>query len=513
MTSIAMVALAFALAQGQVPQPEGAAGAAQAPPAAAQQAPPASPQQASPATPEQPGLIVSVDEERLYKMAGPMLTLDEALDRAQKENVDLRVARARLRQAETLSRQAWAGYLPQVSAGGTYTRNELEASISLPTGYWVRDSGTPQGPPSAPGDGQTTYVLEPSGFLTAVIQKQDQLGAQVQATQAIFVPELWAVIRNASRAAEAAGLNAESFRRTIVFLSAQVYYGVASLRQLVEVSERLLEMNRRQERDAQIRLKAGTIAKVGLVRAEIERARAEQDLRRARNSYLSAKIALAALLNRSDLAFEVVAEPPPLAVPDDLPRLQERALRERPDVRAAEVGVEFSRGQRNAILARYLPAVGAFGRYQWANIGGFTGKETTWAAGIAVQWNIFDGGLREAQLSQASARIDESEAALASARQAVATQVAQALLDWQSARANGLKAKEQRDLAAENQRLVDVSYRAGAATALEQADATTALRNAEIAYQTESLNAQIAGLRVIQAAGAADPRASPPPQR
>ena len=55
------------------------------------------------------------------------------------------------------------------------------------------------------------------------------------------------------------------------------------------------------------------------------------------------------------------------------------------------------------------------------------------------------------------------------------------------------KAKEQRDLAAENQRLVDVAYRAGTATAVEQADATAQLRNAEIQVTTDRLNAQLAG--------------------
>jgi outer membrane protein TolC len=75
------------------------------------------------------------------------------------------------------------------------------------------------------------------------------------------------------------------------------------------------------------------------------------------------------------------------------------------------------------------------------------------------------------------------------------------VLDLESARANALKAKEQRDLAAENQRLVDVSYRAGAATAVEQADAVAALRNAEIAQLTETLSAQVAALRVLRAAG------------
>ena len=80
-------------------------------------------------------------------------------------------------------------------------------------------------------------------------------------------------------------------------------------------------------------------------------------------------------------------------------------------------------------------------------------------------------------------------------------EVRQALLDWESAKANAVKAREQRDLAAENQRLVDVSYKAGAATAVEQADATATLRNAEIAATTEALSAQLAALRVLKAAG------------
>jgi outer membrane protein TolC len=326
----------------------------------------------------------------------------------------------------------------------------------------------------------------------------------VEARQALFVPELWAVIRNAYRFETSAQLGVEGARRAILFATAQAYYGVASLRSLVEASDRLLEIARRQERDAGIRLRAGTIARVGLVRAEIDRARAEQDQRRARNAYLSAKIALGGLLDRADLAFEV-AETPPVEVTDGLQALEERALRDRTDVQAAAVAVEIARGERSQVVARYLPSVAAFGRYQWANAGGFTGENDTWAAGVGLQWNLFDGGLREAQLGAAGARIAETEAALAGARRTAITEVRQSLLDWQSARANAEKAKEQRDLAGENQRLVDVAYRAGAATALEQADATTELRSAEIALQAESLQAQIAGLRVLRAAGAFDP--------
>ena len=494
MTSIGL--LVVALVSGQVEgTPQGEPGAAGGQPAAA----------AGPAAPAARPVSVSIDEDRLYRMAGPTLGLDEALEQALRANPDLKVARARLAQAETASAQAWALYLPQVFGSGSYTYNEFEASIQLPTGYDVQDSGAviPPTDPNAPGT-PTSYFLHPQGVIEATIQKQHQLGAMVEASQALLVPELWAVIRNAYRFEDSAQLTVEGARRAILFATAQAYYGVASLRSLVEASERLLEIARRQERDAQIRLRAGTIAKVGLVRAEIDRARAEQDLRRSRNAYLSAKIALAGLLDRDDLAFEV-AETPPVDVADDLKTLEERALRDRTDVQAALVAVEIARGERNQVVARYLPSVAAFGRYQWANAGGFTGQNDQWAAGVGVQWNLFDGGLREAQLRAAGARIAEAEAALVGARRSAVTDVRQALLDWQSARANAEKAKEQRDLATENQRLVDVSYRAGAATALEQADATTELRNAEIALQAESLQAQIAGLRVLQAAGAFDP--------
>jgi outer membrane protein TolC len=138
-------------------------------------------------------------------------------------------------------------------------------------------------------------------------------------------------------------------------------------------------------------------------------------------------------------------------------------------------------------------------------VSGFTGKYDTWAVGLGLSWTILDGGLREAELREASARIAEAAAARRSLENRAVVEVKQALLDLESARANAQKAREQRDLAAENQRLVDVSFKAGAATAVEQADATASLRNAEIAATTEELAAQLAALRVLKAAGAFEP--------
>ncbi len=155
--------------------------------------------------------------------AGPALTLTDAIRRATEANLDLKVARARLDQARSQVGQAWAGYLPQVTAGATWTHNSDAAAITLPTGYYVRDLGALQGPPAGGSveGSPTNFALRPSGSITADIQKQDQLGAQVQANQALLAPPLWFTIRGAGQAAAASEQGVEGARRTVQFISAR----------------------------------------------------------------------------------------------------------------------------------------------------------------------------------------------------------------------------------------------------------------------------------------------------
>jgi outer membrane protein TolC len=415
------------------------------------------------------------------------LSFAEALRIANERNLDLKAANAQLRQADELSWQAWSYYLPQVTATGTYLVNQRKAELDF---VYITD--------------RTTTPFSVDSTRVTVLPKT-QLTGQVDASQVLFSPSLYFAIQGANRGEDVARASVEGARRSIRFGVAQAFYGVAALAKAVSVNERLLEIAQRQERDGRVRFQAGTIAKVGLLRVEIDRARAEQDLKRARNAYESARLALATLLDRP-ADFEV-AEPPAPAAAGDPARLEERALAERSDVVAARAAVGAARSGRNGDIAHYLPDVAAFGRYTRSDSGGLTGQSEAWLGGLSLTWTILDGGLRESRIRQGNARIDEAEARLRKAEADGRKEVRQALLDLDSARANAAKAGEQRELAAENQRLLDVSYKAGAATAVEQADATAALRTAEFALQAEELAAQLAALRVLQAAGVASPDA------
>ena len=458
---------------------------AQAAPQGAQPAQPAAP--AAPASSPAPGRKV--------------LTLREAIDLARKQNLDIQQLDARVQAARQLTWKAWSSYLPQINAGVQVARNQYEVSFALPSGYWVRDMGTQQGPAgggSVPGD-PTNFIVYPSDVTESTVVPMVQTNGQVKLSQAILAPQAIVLIQNAYKAEKTIDYNIQQARRDILFGVAQLYYGVASLQELSAVQERQVVLTKERERDSRVRFEAGTGTKVGLLRAEIDRAQAEEDLKRAEIDFQRAKLALSTALDRPD-DFDIV-------LPDS-PRqpaganLEQQALDLRPDVKAAAEALDLAYGERTRIYMQYLPSIGAFGAYNYASTSTFNPNAFSWQIGIGLTWTLLDGGLREASIREQSARIAEADAYKRLTDLKAVNRVKEAQLDLQGAVANRAKAKERTGLAQENARLVDVAYKAGAATYLESTDSIQTLRQAEVGLVAESLNVDLATLKLLNAVGA-----------
>ncbi len=450
--------------------------------------------------------------------AAPVITLEQAINIAQKNNLDWKIAQARLRQAQEISRKVWSNYLPHIEAIGTYTRLNEQQTLPQPVGFLIRDTGAaasqngPEYDPSQPVSaenppGQPSAHIAVPVMNEVVVAEQEQWGATVRLTQAILVPYLWSAIQSAYLNQDVVQFNTENVRQEILFGVAQQYYGVVSLQQFVEVQQRLLENNLAREKDARIRVEAGAAPRIALVRAQIDRVRAEQDLQTAKNSYSSAKIALKTLLNREE-DFEVTSPEEP-KLPKDSDQLISQVWDKRKDVKAAEVAVEAASQDYRGAYYSYLPSLVGAVNYQISGNNGFNNQDNSWSLVLNLNWTIWDGGLRESNLRENRAKKIEAENNFMRAKNQALSEVKRAELDWESARANRIKAEEQLKLARENSRLVEVSFQAGAATYIEVSDANTALTSAENNYVSETLNSQLALLKLLKVAGEFNPPSVP----
>jgi outer membrane protein TolC len=430
-----------------------------------------------------------------------ILSLREAIDSARTQNLDIKQLDAKVQAARQLTWKAWSSYLPQVTAGVQIARNQYEVAFALPSGYWVRDMGTQQGPAgggSVPGD-PTNFIVYPSAVTESTVVPMVQTNGQVKLNQAILAPQAIVLIQNAFKAERTIDYTIQQTRRDILFGVAQLYYGVASLQELSAVQERQVILTKERERDSRVRFEAGTGTKVGLLRAEIDRAQAEEDLKRSQIDFQRARLALATALDRDD-DFDIVIPTAPQQPTGS--NLEQQALDLRPDVKAAAEALDLAQGERTRIYMQYLPSIGAFGAYNYASTSTFNPNAFSWQIGIGLTWTILDGGLREASIREQTAKIAEADAFKRLVELKAVNRVKEAQLDLQGAVANRAKARERTGLAQENARLVDVAYKAGAATYLESTDSVQTLRQAEVGLVAESLNVDLATLKLLNAVGA-----------
>jgi outer membrane protein TolC len=445
--------------------------------AAAQAAPPAAaPAPAKPAAPAASGPAPAASPAASPAPRAKKLTLMEAIEAARSQNLDIQQLDAKVQAARQLTWKAWSAYMPWIQGSAGIVRNQYEVAFALPTGL----------PP-------------PNDSVTTTVQPYVQAQGQVKLSQAVIAPQAAVMIANAYKAEKTIDYNVQQARRDVLFGVARLFYGVAGLQELAAVQERQVILTKERERDSRVRFEAGTGTKVGLLRAEIDRAQAEEDLKRSQIDFQRARLALATALDRPDDFDIVIPESPKQPTGTNL---EQQALDLRPDVKAAAENLAFAEGERLRIYMQYLPSIGVFGAYNYATTGTFNPNAFTWQIGVGLTWNILDGGLREASIREATAKIVEAEALKKQVDLNATVRVKQAELDLQGAIANRAKARERTGLAQENARLVDVAYKAGAATYLESTDSVQTLRQAEVGLVAESLNVDLATLNLLNAVGA-----------
>lgn len=225
-----------------------------------------------------------------------------------------------------------------------------------------------------------------------------------------------------------------------------------------------------------------------LIAARNDRDRARLDLQRAVGLPLESPVVLTDSLG--GLAF---AAP---QLPDEATAIA-KALRTRPDLRAAEEQLQAARQQVSATRSERLPSVGLFAD------DGLTGASYnhllgTYTYGLQVSLPVFEGFRREGRIEEQSAVVRELDVRSRDLRQQAAIEVRGALLDLASTREQVEATRERLRLAEQELAQARDRFRAGVAGNADIISASLALnssRNLVIDALTAYQNARVSFAR------------------
>ncbi len=205
--------------------------------------------------------------------------------------------------------------------------------------------------------------------------------------------------------------------------------------------------------------------------------------------------------------FEVGDDALPPVDGEDQPLdpLLAEALRNRPDVAALEQQVRASDLTVGAVRGAYAPSLGLFT--------GFTSAGTSpaesvpnWNGGVALTWNVFQGGLTRAQVREATANADAARAQVDLLRSQVRVDVEQARLAVRAAKGALAAATTALDSAREQLRLAERRYETGVGNAVELGDSQVALATAAAQRVQSDFNLSASRAQLLRALGRELPR-------
>ena len=388
--------------------------------------------------------------------------LEEFLSAAEGSALDIREANAAVRQAQSQVDMARARLLPSLTAQGGYTRNEFEASLTIP--------GT---------------------SMQVTIQPFDSLSLQVQLAVPILDIGAWSSFFQSEAQAEAVSAQADNSALAVQASVIQIWFQLVASHAMREAAETTLAATERNLASAEARLELGAAAPLEVSRARAEVARATQAVAEAQ---LQVTLAARNLENLTGLA--PTSRPRPLDVdvdaePESLASYLSGTA-QLPAMRAARSQQRAARIANDTAWTAFLPIVRGTATEIGSNVGGFTGQNFAYAIGLTATWTL--DFMRPAQVEAAAAGADLANVRAERLEQQAETGIFEAWHRIQASRAAAHAAQAAVEASARAVQDVQASFDLGAATQLDliqaQRDAfqsqvglIQALANLEIARQ------------------------------
>jgi outer membrane protein len=255
--------------------------------------------------------------------------------------------------------------------------------------------------------------LAPDGF-TMVQIPAIQAGLKVQ--YLLFDPgERAAHVDAATQEQLAAGANFIQANQEVAFRVASAYYRLLTVQERLQAAEETLKTAQTTLEAAQSRLDNGRATLPDVLNARSETAQAIFDRESADGDEKIARVALTEAIGAEPSPNIKIdsqqGAPPPQQLSLSIDALIDRALSGRPDLMAVSAEIRAADDAIRAARAEYKPKIvvaadvaqtSLWPTSSFGELG--SASRPTWSATLALEWRLFDGGVRRNQVAAAESR-------------------------------------------------------------------------------------------------------------
>ena len=455
-----------------------------------------------------------------------VLSLDSCRALALANNKDLRIGNEKIKAAYYDRKAAFTNYLPNISATGSYMRNEKNIAllgedkflpigaltsngtfgytpgagqvqeIQLPTGQWVPTdaNGAPFNPTKNPEKlvwkQYTTIPKEQFEFDT----KNVYAGA-ITLTQPIYMGgKIRAYNKITQYAEELAKSQHKSGMQEVILNTDQAYWQVVSLVNKKKLAEGYLELLKKLESDVDKMITEGVATKADGLSIKVKVNEAEMTLTKVEDGLSLSRMLLCQIcgidlttpIKLSDETINDISVNPSVGVADI-----DMAYKNRPELKSLELATNIYNQKINVTRSEFLPSVALIGNYIVSNPSIYNGFENKfggqWNVGVMVKIPIWHWkeGIYKVNAAKAEARVAQFQ--LDDAKEKIQLQVNQSAYKVNEASRKLTMAEKNMEKADENLRYATLGFEEGVIPPSNVLEAHTAWLSA----QSEKIDAQI----------------------